>query len=176
MAYVNEVIPDQDRKSFDLDYSDKWLFLAVPSRDWTIDRETGTFVRLLRLYGRKNEPGDPDARHERDFHFHWEGRDFIVFARAAIQLEDFDGRQFGGLLSLQEGERVFAYRVWAIWEALGNGFNRRFGIECRTEEFFEELRNALLERICPSVSSGDSCQEFKRGRVVLKVSERVESV
>ncbi|ALV07108.1 hypothetical protein DES44_2598 [Roseateles depolymerans] len=176
MGFVYERISKDDRKLFDLDQSDEWLSLAGPSLEWAIDRASGTFIRLLRLFGRKNEPGDPGARFERDFHFHWKDRDFVVHTRAAIQLEDFDGRQFGDLSNLQPDERVGIYRVWAIWEVLNSGVNRRFGIECQDKEFFNALRTSLLELNLRRRTSTECADPAPTGRVVLKVSDREEKV
>lgn len=176
MVYVYESISAEDRKRFDLDQSDNWLALAVPARQWVIDRNTETFIRLLRLYGRKKEPGDPDAHFDRDFHFHWNGRDFVIYAKAAIQLEDYEGRQFGDLDDLGPDERVAAYWVLAISELVGNSFNRRFGIECQDAEFFNALRQALLYLNLGLSCHGDWSEIRRRGRVVLKISNKVEVV
>lgn len=176
MGFFYETISEEDRKRFDLDRSDQWLPLAVPSRQWVIERDTETFIRLLRLYGRKKEPGDPDAHFERDFHFHWNNRDFVVHARAGIQLQDFDGRQFGDLIDLRPDEPIATYRVWAVWELVGNSFNRRFGIECREAEFFSALRYALLQLNLRRSHQGGCGDTPPVGRVVLKVSDKVEVV
>lgn len=176
MGFVCERISEEDRKKFDLDRSDKWLSLAVPSREWAIDHDSNTFIRVLRLHGRKNEPGDFEARYERDFHFHCGGRDFIVFTRAAIDPDDYDGTQFGDLEGVLESEWIFAYRVWGIWEVSDAGVNRRFGIECRNVEFFNSLRDALLARVCCREAPTSSARGPASGRVILKVSDKVEDV
>lgn len=58
MGFVSKRISEEDRKGFDLDQSGQSLSLVGLSREWPIDHGNDTFVRVLRLHGRKNEAGD----------------------------------------------------------------------------------------------------------------------
>ena len=79
MAFVNEYISPEDRERYRLADFESKLFTINPQDDWAIDREHDIFLRVIRPAARKSEPGDPNARFEVDFQFHWKGYDYLVF-------------------------------------------------------------------------------------------------
>ncbi len=96
MAFVNEYISPEDRERYQLDEFEKRLYLINPQRDWAIDRERDIFLRVINPAARKSEPGDPDARYEKDFQYHWRGYDYLVSTRllSAKELYEFNGEIF----------------------------------------------------------------------------------
>ena len=78
MAFVNEYISPEDRERYQLADFESKLFIINPQRSWAIDRERDIFLRVIRPATRGSEPGDPDARFEKDFQFHWKGYDYLV--------------------------------------------------------------------------------------------------
>lgn len=88
MSFVNEWITTQDRTRYRLsllDYQNKAT--DSPARYWTIDRDTDTFLRLLKPYARKQSPHDSDAVFEKDFQFCWHDTHFRVATRALRDVE-----------------------------------------------------------------------------------------
>ncbi len=90
MAFVNEYISSEDRVRYQLEAFEKRLPSSNPQDTWAIDREREIFLRVVRPGARKSEPGDPDARFEKDFQFHWKGYDFMVATRMAATQEFLD--------------------------------------------------------------------------------------
>lgn len=87
MAFVNEYISPEDRERYQLAEFEKQFFTINPQDDWAIDREQNIFLRVIRPATRGSEPGDPDARFEKDFHFHWKGYDYLVSTSRKDQKE-----------------------------------------------------------------------------------------
>ena len=118
MAFVNEYISPEDRERYRLADFESKLFIINPQDDWAIDRERNIFLRVIRPEARKSEPGDPDARFEDDFQFHWKGYDYLVFTsrQDAQGLESIPGDIFASDNPHPEGARVLRFYVLHIGE------------------------------------------------------------
>ncbi len=175
MAFVNRYITPEDRARFNLDVSDRWVFNPNPSLGWAIDEESQTFIRLLRLFARRKEFGDPDGLYEKDFHFHWMERDFVVCARTGISPEEYEGRQFGELPSNREGMKIFTFLIREIAEVGDPRWNWHFAEECTSEKFFNDLRNALAEGNAGAFTSAFGKVYDGPRMAILKVAPRARS-
>ena len=118
MAFVNEYISPEDRERYQLEAFEKRLFSINPQDSWAIDRERNIFLRVINPEARKSEPGDPDARLEIDFQFHWNGYDYLVSTRRvnAKELESFPGEIFRSDNPHQEDARVLRFYLRHIGE------------------------------------------------------------
>jgi hypothetical protein len=118
MAFVNEYISPEDRAGYKLEEFEKNFFTINPGPDWAIDREQDIFLRVLRPAARKSEPGDPDARYEKDFQFHWKGYDYMVSTRRsdAQELQSYAGEFFESENPHEEGARVLRFYLRHIGE------------------------------------------------------------
>jgi hypothetical protein len=119
MAFLNEYISPEDREHYRFDDFEKRLFMINPQRSWAIDREENIFLRIINPAARGSEPGDPDARFERDYHYHWKGFDYLIAARCGIsaqELQNWSGEIFESGLPHPEKSRVFRFYLRHIGE------------------------------------------------------------
>lgn len=118
MAFVNEYISPEDRERYQLDAFERRLFLINPQRDWAIDRERDIFLRVINPAARGSEPGDPDARFEKDFQYHWKGYDYLVSTCRldAQELQAFNGEIFQSDNQHDENARVLRFYLHHIGE------------------------------------------------------------
>ncbi|WP_395669435.1 hypothetical protein [Rhodoferax sp.] len=118
MTFVNEYISSKDRERYKLEAFEKRFFRINPSLDWAIDRERDIFLRVLNPAARGSEPGDPDARYEKDFHFHRMGYDYLVSTRRldVQELQSFPGEIFQSDNFRKEGARVLHFYLRHIGE------------------------------------------------------------
>ncbi len=118
MAFVNEYITPEDRERYQLEAFEKRLFLINPQDSWAIDRERDIFLRVINPEARKSEPGDPDARFEIDFQYHWKGYDYLVSTRrlGAQELQVFNGEIFQSNNPHDENARVLRFYLRHIGE------------------------------------------------------------
>jgi hypothetical protein len=118
MAFVNEYISPEDRERYRLADFEKRLFTINPQDSWAIDRERDIFLRVIRPATRGSEPGDPNARFEKDFQFHWKGYDYLVFTsrQDAQGLESIPGDVFASDNPHPEGARVLRFYLLHIGE------------------------------------------------------------
>lgn len=68
MAFVNELISEDDRKKFDLDKveSGPGMRARAPQRQWTIDHERQIYLRVI-------DRGREEYNYESTWHFYWRG-------------------------------------------------------------------------------------------------------
>jgi hypothetical protein len=118
MAFVNEYISPEDREHYRFDDFEKRLFMINPQDSWAIDREQDIFLRVIRPAARGSEPGDPNARFEKDFHFHWKGYDYMVSTsrKDAQELEAIQAETFQSDNPRPEGARVLHFFLLHIGE------------------------------------------------------------
>ncbi|MEB3317653.1 MAG: hypothetical protein VKO39_05875 [Cyanobacteriota bacterium] len=118
MAFTNEMISSEDRIKYNFAGFDKKIFLANPQFDWAIDRARTIFLRVVRPEARKIEPGDPDGRFEKDFHYHWKGYDYFVSTRRLDEREflTFPGTVLDSCTSHEPGMRVLRFYLRQISE------------------------------------------------------------
>jgi hypothetical protein len=118
MAFVNEYISPEDRERYRLADFEKQLFTINPQDDWAIDREQDIFLRVIRPAARGSEPGDPNARFEKDFQFHWKGYDYLVSTsrKDAKGLDAIPFEVFASDNPKPEGARVLRFCVLHIGE------------------------------------------------------------
>ena len=123
MAFVNEMIGEDDRKKYGLDEVDKLLKRRGKSRqrDWTIDHEREIYLRVINR-------GREDYRHESTWHFYWRGELLTVC------LETLDaGGQPGG----------HGWSHYKLVDCYKKGFFVPDNLSDRREEIIEDLREAL---------------------------------
>jgi hypothetical protein len=118
MAFVNEYISPEDRERYRLADFEKPLFMINPQDDWAIDREQDIFLRVIRPEARGSEPGDFDARFEKDFQFHWKGYDYLVSTsrKDAQGLDSIPGDVFASNNPRPAGARVLRFYLLHIGE------------------------------------------------------------
>ncbi len=85
MAFVNEYIPAEDVKKYGIEEINKKIIMDFnSSRQWTIDRERGIYLRCV-------SAGREDWRHETGWTFYWKGR--LLWVR--LDMISFDGQPGG---------------------------------------------------------------------------------
>jgi hypothetical protein len=96
MAFINEYIPDEDIKKYEIEKWDKKYLKAHYQPSWTVDRERGMYLRYM-----SNEREDR-ANHW-TFCFYWKGHvlqvEVVVTGRARVawrtvvplRVGEFDG-------------------------------------------------------------------------------------
>lgn len=144
MAFVNEYITPEDRERYQLEAFEKRLQLINPQRDWAIDRERDIYLRVINPAARKSEPGDPDACREKDYHFHWQGYDYLVCTRGGLsdkELREWSGEMFGPKESPDPNSRVFRFYVLHIGEWCPPGMQS--ALKTRRSEAIEAFREVL---------------------------------
>ena len=115
MAFVNELITDEDRQKFGLDELDNSQSMrgATPQRDWTIDHERGIYLRLIGTNNRELADFDNGERRPKNtWHFYWQGELMTVC------IERVDGGSDG------------------IRGSLGHGWAHHQLIACYNQSFF----------------------------------------
>ncbi|MDP3138212.1 MAG: hypothetical protein Q8N17_18000 [Burkholderiaceae bacterium] len=76
MAFVNEIIGDEDRKKYGLDELNNSLRMRgrTPQRDWTIDHERDIYLRQIASNSRELADFDYGERRPNfTWHFYWQG-------------------------------------------------------------------------------------------------------
>ncbi len=154
VAFVNEYIPQKDREHYRLDAFEKRFFSSNPQNSWVIDRDRAIFLRVIKPEARKQEPGDPDARFEDDFHFHWKGFDYLVSTRCGLSENNMlalPGEMFeSNLLSAHSG-RILRFYIRHIGELTKPTATAPSALIHQRETVFTDLESAL------GVSRGGSC-------------------
>ena len=86
MAFVNEMISEDDKKKYGLEKVDEWLKKTGKSRqrDWTIDHEREIYLRVIK-WGRE------EFSHHSTWHFYWRGQLLTV----CLELLDAGGKPGG---------------------------------------------------------------------------------
>lgn len=146
MAFVNEYITPEDRERHQLEAFEKRFFSLNPQGSWVIDRDRDIFLRIIRPEARKNEPGDPDARFEDDFHFHWKGFDFLISTRCGLSEEDmieFPGHIFHSKSSPPSAGRQLRFYVRHIGELKKPTPSTPSALIHQKEALFQDLEDAL---------------------------------
>lgn len=144
MAFANEFISLKDREVYHLEDFEKRLISPNPQRTWAIDRSCGDYLRTVKPEARKLEPGDPDARFEEDFHFHWKGYDFLVAIRiiGEQELQDWPGSVFEEPLNTP-GTRRDLYYVRHIGELGKPAHGSPSALKTMRTELLRDLQEAL---------------------------------
>lgn len=145
MAFVNEYISPEDRVRYQLEAFEKRLTSSNPQRSWAIDRERDIFLRVVRPDARKNEPGDPDARFEKDFQFHWRGYDFMVATRRAAtkEMQDWPGELFDSGRAPAPNARVLYFYLRHIGEMGKPSADAPSALIHRRHEVLSDLQEVL---------------------------------
>ncbi|MDR0746452.1 MAG: hypothetical protein LBE89_00990 [Helicobacteraceae bacterium] len=91
MGYVNEKISQEDRLKYDLATIDKRLPFGSPARDWAIDRERESWVRLYRQLTDK----DDGTEIRTYWDFYWKGSLVLVETIALKRFRSDDGVYYG---------------------------------------------------------------------------------
>ena len=177
MAFVNEYISPEDRERYRLADFESKLFIINPYPSWAIDRERNIFLRVIRPEARKSEPGDPDARFEKDFQFHWKGYDYMVCLRhglSAIELQNWTGEIFSSLNPHVQGEKVLRIYLHHIGEMSKPIAQTSSAWNTRRQQVLSDLEYALAFS-CVGAFSGDSSEEAEPPLYALiKIAPRAE--
>lgn len=145
MPFVNELIYRKDREFFRLDAFDKRFPLHNPNDCWTIDRGTGVFLRALRPHVGKAKARDPESRHHKDFHFHWNGYDFLIAVRSigAQELREWDGEIFDDARDVEPGAEVLLFYLRHLEEVGKPNPLAPSAVSCHRHALLRDLRSAL---------------------------------
>lgn len=145
MAFVNEYITPEDREHYQLVAFEMRLPSANPQDSWAIDRERKIFLRVVKPDARKSEPGDPDARFEKDFHYHWKGYDYLVATRRldAQELQDWPGEIFVSGRSYDPNARVLRFYLRHIGEIGKPTSDAPSALRHQRHEVLSDLEDAL---------------------------------
>jgi hypothetical protein len=178
MAFVNEYISPEDRERYRLaDFESMLRFTISPQDWWAIDRAQNIFLRLIRPAARKSEPGDSDARFEKDFQFHWKGHDYMVCLRSglsAMELQNWPGEIFSSLNSHPQGEEVLRIYLRHIGEMGKPSAQTNSAWNTKRQQALSDLEYALAFSFV-GVFSGDSSEEAEPPRhALIKIAPRAE--
>ena len=145
MAFVNEYISPEDRVRYQLEAFEMRLPSSNPQSSWAIDRERGIFLRVIQPDARKSEPGDPDARFEKDFQFHWKGYDFMVATRMAATREflDWPGKVFLSGREPAPGALILRFYLRHIGEMSKPNADTPSALIHQRQEVLSDLEEAL---------------------------------
>lgn len=153
MAFVNEYISPEDREFYQLTAFDNRIPSSNPQDSWAIDRERNIFLRVIRTEARKNEPGDPEARYEKDFHYYWKGYSYVVQSRKTRE-QEFRGYQGeiidNNPLVVPNSERLL-FRIHHIGEVSKPSVNASSALQKNRMDILENLQEAL------AISYGGLC-------------------
>lgn len=145
MAFVNEYISPEDREHYRLAEFEKRFFTINPQDDWAIDREQDIFLRVIRPAARGSEPGDPDARFEKDFQFHWKGYDYLV-STSRKDKKELDAIPFDVFSSdnpKPEGARVLRFYIIHIGEMGKPTPDAPSALRMQRQRLLSDLENVL---------------------------------
>jgi hypothetical protein len=177
MAFVNEYISPEDRERYRLADFESKLFTINPQRSWAIDRERDIFLRVIRPEARKSEPGDPDARFEKDFQFHWKGYDYMVCLRnglSATELQNWPGEIFSSLNPHVQGQEVLRIYLHHIGEMSKPIAQTASAWNTRRQQVLSDLEYALAFSFVGAFS-GKSSEKLEPPRYALiKIAPRAE--
>jgi hypothetical protein len=145
MPFVNEKISDEDRQRYDLDAFEGRFRSPIPSPDWAIDRERDIFLRTIYNETRKKEPGDREARYEKDFQFHWKGYEYLVATRriSAKDLEAWPGELFQSDNVYEDGARVLRFYLRHIGEVIKPRADAPSALRTHRQQILNDLEAAL---------------------------------
>lgn len=88
MPFVNEVISQEDRIKYNLDNIAIGLFRDVGYRDWTVDKESNTYLRYMA--GSRDEEGTSS----RTWLFSWKGVNCVVDTFVAERGHEKTGKYY----------------------------------------------------------------------------------
>lgn len=172
MAFVNEYISPEDRELYRLEAFEKRLGTINPQRSWTIDRDRDIFLRIINPEARKSEPGDPDARYEKDFQFHWKGYDYLVSTRLldAQELQVFPGEIFQSGTSHESNARVKRFYLRHIGEMHKPTQASPSALTQQRQQLFCDLEAVLafgISRLTPE-------EELETRYAIIKIAPQAE--
>ena len=125
MAFVNEFIPKDDVKKYNLEaIDDKFCVGQTSSRQWTIDRDHNTYLRNV---ARGGGP-DPNFRNQTTWTFYWRGE--LIYMR--LDLVSGGGERDGP--------------GWSHWKMvwLNGSYGLPADLKSRRAEILCDLEEALL--------------------------------
>ncbi len=145
MAFLNEYISPQNRERYQLEAFEKRLPSSNPQDAWAIDLDRDVFLRVIRPDARGSEPGDPDSRFEKDFHFRWKGYDYLVSTRRldAQELQDWPGEIFESSRARDPNARVLRFYLRHIGEMGKPRPDAPSALRQRRNEVLSDLEDAL---------------------------------
>ncbi len=145
MPFVNEKISDEDRQRYDLDAFEGRFRSPSPSSDWAIDRERDIFLRTICNAPRKNEPGDREARYEKDFQFHWKGYEYLVSTRRldAQELATWTGELFQSDNVYEEDAELLRFYLRHIGEVIKPRADAPSALRTHRQQILNDLEAAL---------------------------------
>ena len=170
MAFVNEYISPEDRERYQLQAFEKQFFTINPGDDWAIDRERDIFLRVIRPEARKSEPGDPNARYEKDFQFHWKGYDYFVSTsrKDAQEFQSIPSDIFQSDNPHEEGSRVLRFYLLHIGEIGKPSLDAPSALITQRQRVLSDLEYALafgsggtFARLNPDEVAQPRCAIFK---------------
>jgi hypothetical protein len=146
MAFSNEYITPADQEHHQLKAFEKRFFTLNPQNSWVIDKDRDIFLRIIKPEARKQEPGDPDARFEDDFHFHWKGFDYLISTRCGLSeknMHDFPGEIFQSGTTRDPAARVLRYYIRHIGELKKPTPTTPSALTHQRKELLKDLEDAL---------------------------------
>ena len=123
MAFVNELVSEDDRKKYGLDEVDRSLKKRALSRqrDWTIDHEREIYLRVIKR-------GREEYNYTSKWHFYWRGELLTV----CLETLDAGGKRGG-----------HGWSHYKLVDCYKRGFFVPQHLEDKRDEIIADLREAL---------------------------------